>query len=160
MIALQRLRERLHYDPETGRFTWLVWTVNHVKAGDIAGSLHVSGRWQVRVDGRVYKAHRLAWFWTYGEWPKGQIDHIDGNPLNNRLGNLRDVSVSVNQQNMKRAKSNNKTGFLGVCPEGVRFKASITINRRQIYIGTFSTPELAHMAYLDVKRALHPGSTL
>jgi hypothetical protein len=73
MLTVTRLREVLHYDPITGIFTWLVSLSNHV--GKVAGSLDGTGRVRIRVDGREYGAHRLAWLYMTGNWPVNEIDH-------------------------------------------------------------------------------------
>jgi hypothetical protein len=80
-----------------------------------------------------------------------EIDHIDGNPSNNKLDNLRDVSHSVNLQNRKSATRKNKTGFLGVVKRKNKYAAHITKNGKQVYLGLFDTPELAHKAYKENK---------
>jgi hypothetical protein len=67
---------------------------------------------------------------VYGTWPKNQIDHIDGDRANNRISNLRDVSQSINQQNLKRSRVRSKSGFLGVSPSFGRFRAAIRLKLR------------------------------
>ena len=155
----ERLKELLHYDPATGVLTWRVRSRN-TRVGDIAGRLLNGGYRSIGIDRRAYQAHRLAWLWMTGEWPKGDIDHIDGDPLNNRFENLRDVSHGINQQNQNRAHSNNKTGFLGVSPRGRKFRAVINVDGKHMHIGLFNTPELAYAAYLAAKRIHHEGNTL
>jgi HNH endonuclease len=160
MLTQARLKELLHYDPETGVFTWIKRTSKRIYVGKIAGSLHPIGYWFIGVDNHRCYAHRLAWFWTHGEWPKGDIDHIDGNRVNNQLANLRDVTVSVNAQNQKRAQSDNKTGFLGVSPYRGKFIATIKVNGKRITCGIFDKPDIAHLAYVEAKRRLHEGCTI
>lgn len=81
----ERVRELFRYDPETGIFTRLVDSPMHrAKAGETSASINSQGYAQIRVDGKRYKAHRLAWLHMTGEWPTQQIDHIDGNRANNR----------------------------------------------------------------------------
>lgn len=155
MITATRLRELLNYNPETGEFTRRVSTTNSVRVGDIAGSVHHTGYLRIRVDGHQYLAHRLAWLYTHGEWPKNEIDHIDGNKTNNRIANIRDVTPSVNQQNQRKARSG--TGFLGVTLSQGRFRALIGVAGKQHYLGNYDTPELAHAAYLNAKRRFHEG---
>lgn len=106
-------------------------------------------------------AHRLAWLYVYGEWPNGDIDHIDGDRLNNRIANLRDVSRRVNLENQRRPKACNKSGFLGVKTfRDQRFQARIQVRGVQLHLGTFDTPHEAHAAYVAAKRNLHQGCTL
>lgn len=159
IVSAQQLREVLHYCPETGVFTWRVSTSN-IKGGDVAGYKRPDGRIDIRVLDRLYKAHRLAWLHVHGEWPVGQIDHINGDPGNNALANLRDVSQSVNLQNQRRARSHNTSGFMGVSRNGEGWMARIVVDGKMHHIGTFETPEFAHIAYLETKRRLHPGNML
>lgn len=154
-LTAERLRELLDYDPVNGTFTWRV-NRNGVRIGDRAGSLVDSrGYLRVGIDGREYSAHRLAWLYVHGEWPTQVIDHCNGDPSDNRIENLRDVSQQVNVQNQHRARSTNKCGLLGVRRQGKRWYARIMTNGRERHIGTFDTPEEAHAAYLAVKAVLH-----
>lgn len=81
----------------------------------------------------------------------GEIDHIDGNGLNNRRSNLRRVSRNINRSNSKLYK-NNKTGFKGVQKSGKKFTAYITKNGKTFYLGTFDTAKKAHDAYQKQKK--------
>lgn len=156
MITVQELKTLLHYNPDTGVFTWLVNRPNGIKRGDVAnGTITVDGYSKIRLMGRRYLAHRLAWLYVTGDWPKNQIDHINTVPLDNRITNLRDVSGAVNKQNIRKAQANNKTGLLGVSPNHSGFVANIYVNRKRHGLGTYKTKELAYAAYLDAKRRLH-----
>lgn len=148
MIALtaDRLRELLDYDPETGVFTWRVSRSN-VHAGTTAGSAHrVMGYRLIRVDGHKYMAHRLAWLYTTGRWPLGEIDHINRDGLDNRIVNLRDASRSQNAGNQKR-RTTNTSGLKGASPLRGKWQGKICVRGEQIYLGLFDTPEAAHAAY-------------
>lgn len=140
-LTLAQLRELLHYAPETGVFTWSK-PRSGVRHGAQAGMVDRGYRF-IRLLGRVYYAHRLAWLYVYGEWPRGQIDHIDGNPSDNRICNLRDATHSQNNMN-KRVKRDNQTGLKGVKKYRKRFQARINGD----YLGTFDTAEDAHAAYI------------
>lgn len=159
-FSAERLREMLHYCQESGCFTWLARPNKKIKAGVVAGSKRPEGRILIGVLGREYLAHRLAWLYVYGKWPAGVIDHIDGDPGNNSLVNLRDVSKTVNQQNQRRAHSRSTHGFMGVRRNRKRWQALISVDGKIRHLGTFDTPELAHFAYLDAKRLLHVGCTI
>lgn len=87
MLTVERLRELLDYDPETGVFRWKE-PRRKCRVGEVAGSLRKDGYVKIQVDGRFYQAHRLAWLCVYGVWPSA-IDHIDGNRANNAIANLR-----------------------------------------------------------------------
>ena len=95
-----------------------------------------------------------------GEWPNGEVDHIDTNSMNDAWANLRDVSRQVNQQNQRKPLKTNKLGFLGVSKYGNGYLARIHANGVTKCLGTYSTPEKAHEVYLSAKRDLHTGSTL
>ena len=158
---LEDLKQSLDYNPETGEFRWKV-AAGRSGAGSLAGNVNSNGRFYIRFQGNLYKAHRLAWLLTYGKWPEKMIDHIDGNVSNNRISNLRDVSRSVNLQNQRKASSNNKSGFLGVSfhEQTAKFRANICLNGKSKHLGLFPTPELAHAAYLAAKREIHEGCTI
>lgn len=160
MLTAERLREVLDYDAETGIFRWKASCSNQKRVGDIAGSVSKSGYRQIRVERRLYLAHRLAWLYVTGHWPDGDVDHKNMIPGDDWFENLRNATNSQNQQNQRKAHTHNKTGLLGVQQRGRRFVAQITVNGVQRYLGLFPTPETAHAAYLEAKRRLHPWSTL
>ena len=159
-LTANALRDLLAYEPLTGTFLWRVGFSNGIKVGDVAGSKTNQGYLRIRVLGRQYQAHRLAWLHTHGEWPVADIDHIDGDHANNAIANLRDVARGINMQNQRRARSNNTSGFLGVSPNGSGWIARIKIDGRYRYLGTFSAPADAGAAYIEAKRIHHPGNTL
>jgi hypothetical protein len=115
---------------------------------------------RIGVGGRVYHAHRLAWLYVHGVWPAGDIDHINGDPLDNRLCNLRLVDRSVNMQNQRRARADSHLGVLGVSARGGRFRASIAVRGERFSLGTFDDVHAAQDAYVTAKRRLHEGCTI
>ena len=156
----EQVLEHLAYDPETGHF-YRTKNGPGVRAGQLAGTSNPDGRREISVFNRKIKAARLAWLVTTGEWPKGEIDHINGDPSDNRIVNLRDVSRMVNQQNQRRAKSSNKSGLLGVKTNKTgKCSANIVLEGKKIFLGMFDTPYQAHVAYLAAKRRLHEGCTI
>ena len=153
----------LRYDPQSGDFIWLENRGRSGKKGDRAGTITRDGYVRIRSSGVNMLAHRLAWLFVYGSWPKLCIDHIDGDRSNNRIANLRDVSLGVNQQNRRHAMPNNKTsGLLGVSFQSNRglWVASIGVNGKRKHLGRFSSPQDAYLAYLTAKRQFHEGNTL
>ena len=157
-IELNRVREVLAYDKNTGVFTWNEKPKQWRKGkSNIAGSLNTNGYLRIKVDGARYGAHRLAWFYVYGEWPKNDIDHIDGCRTNNAISNLRNVSRTVNMQNIRTAYSTNNVGVLGVSKKCNKWKAQIRLEGKNKHLGWFDAPELAHQAYLNAKRVHHEG---
>lgn len=155
------LRERLHYDPLTGIFTWKVsfGVGANSRVGKVAGS-YSDGYVTIRIDRRTYRAHRLAWLYTTGEWPVNQIDHWDTDRGNNRFTNLRDVPSRVNAQNRRNPSIVSAGGVIGVRKRGEKFIAKIAINGRYTHLGMFETADLAHAAYVEAKRKFHEGCTL
>jgi hypothetical protein len=155
------IRAALDYNPLTGIFSWKARP--RIKAGKIAGNVSSCGYLRIGIGGRpscIVQAHRLAWFWMTGEWPRGDIDHINGVRTDNRWANLRDVPRHINLQNQRRARCNSKAGLLGVAMCRDRFQAKIQIDGKRTYLGTFNTAIEAHQAYVAVKRRLHSGCTI
>ncbi len=156
----ERLKELLNYDPETGVFTWKVRR-GLAEAGP-AGSTKKDGYNYICIDGRTMLAHRLAWFYVHGQWPRHVIDHINGDRTDNRIVNLRDVPYRTNNENQKKPHRSNTSGYLGVSRIQSRGKwqASIQLNGRNKNLGRYDTPEEAHAVYLEAKRQLHEGCTI
>lgn len=154
---LDRLRELLCYAPETGVFTRRVSTHGgRWKAGTVAGSLRPDGYFAIRVEGELFYAHRLAWFYVTGQWPQGEVDHIDGNRTNNRFDNLRVVTREQNCFNSAKPVTN-KSGYKGVClnPTLKRpWVAQISIEGVTRNVGYYSSPEEAHAAYVKAAKTL------
>jgi hypothetical protein len=153
-LTAERLRQVLHYDGSTGVFTRLTAPQPRFPVGSVAGTNHSRGYWVVTVDGRIYKAHRLAWLYAHGNWPDGEIDHINLVKTDNRLSNLRVVTRSENTSNRSRARVDNKLGLLGVSQVGNRYIARIAIGGSQRYLGIFKTPDQAKAAYDTARKAL------
>ena len=157
MIEYSRLKEYLRYDPLTGVFTWIKKkTKGSVKVGDVAGCPHGNGYWDIRIDRRLYFAHRLAWFYMTGKWPNGHIDHKNGDPGDNRWENLREATASQNHANTRRPK-NNTSGLKGAsyAKANNRWLAQIRKQGRHVYLGYHDTKEEAHAAYLEASRRLN-----
>lgn len=154
-ITLSRLREIVHYDPHSGVFTWCVDRGGHVKAGKVAGSLSPTGYWVIRLDDRLYPAHRLAWLYMTGGWPPHDIDHENLERADNRFANLRSATRAQNRANT-RVHKHNKCGFKGVSfrARGHRnpYEAKIRINKKLKHLGNFATAEEAHSAYAAAAR--------
>lgn len=146
-ISHERLLELVHYDPETGLMEWLKPTSNRVKVGSPAGSLSGTGYKQIKLDGRVYNFHRVAWFYVHGVWPAEWIDHKNGVLTDNRIERLRPSTISQNAGNAKRHKDNS-TGFKGVHAKRNKFAAQICCGGERRSLGVFDTPEAAHAAYV------------
>jgi hypothetical protein len=159
-ISHARAAALLKYDPLTGSLTWAIRINNRAPVGQEAGTLTRRGYRQVRIDGRIYLAHRLAWFLVHGQWPVWHIDHINGVRDDNRLANLRDVPCAMNNHNHAIQQKRTRTGIVGVYPSGKRFYAAIREpGGKSVSLGTFDTTEEARAAYLSAKQAMHAGFT-
>ena len=159
-VTHSRLLEVVGYEPETGDFIWLI-DRQRSRIGDKAGCLD-DGYLKVNIDGRTYKAHRLAWFYVYGEWPAQFIDHKDQVRSNNRIANLREATRSLNSQNQRVAHANNAScGLLGVTRHASgRWSAKVRLAGKCYSAGLHDEPIAAHEAYVRLKRRLHEGCTL
>lgn len=173
-IPFPYLRERLDLDPKSGVLTWrtrlreqfpteLSWIAwNKLRAGKSAGGIHHSGYRMIEISiaGKRHclQAHRLVFALAHGRWPVAEIDHINGDKLDNRLSNLREATHAENCQNQRNPRLQNKSGYLRVYKpkRGRKWRATIGIKGRQIHLGDFATPEEAHAAYLEAKAKLHP----
>lgn len=154
-LTQARLRDLLHYDQETGAFTWRVRRGGTANAGTEAGSTDTTGHLQVKVDRRLYLAHRLAWLYVHGYWPGMEIDHRDGDKQNNRLSNLRLATRQQNVQNRGIGRVNT-SGIKGVsCRKNGKWTAQITVCGRNIYLGRFVDKEDAARAYASAARQYH-----
>jgi hypothetical protein len=153
-LTQKRLKELLHYDPETGLFYWKKKRSWRTSIGDIAGYKDPRGYMRIRVDHKLYAAHRLAFLYIEGHFPKKEVDHIDRNPSNNKWENLRDVSHSCNIQNRK-TQSNNSIGIMGVGYfQGLIYGdwgAHIKTSGKRIFLGYFATKSEAVKARWDAE---------
>jgi hypothetical protein len=160
-VTVERLQQVLSYNSQTGVVSWKansgIW--GRLKAGSTAGYKDPSGYISIRIDDTLYKAHRLAWALHYGSFPNQGIDHLDGDPSNNKIDNLRQADQFVNNQN-RRDKKTSKTLGTYFCANRNVWQAYITVRREHFFIGSYKTQEEAHQAYIDVKRAVHQGCTI
>jgi len=153
-LTLERVKQLVSFNAETGAFTWNQPVSRKVRPGDKAGSKDAYGYWVLSLDGKKYKAHHIAWLYVHGSMPHEEVDHINGVRDDNRISNLRACSRSQNMQN-KSAYRNNKAGLVGVSPKGSRWAANINVSGKRVHLGTFPTPEEAHAEYLKHKAVLH-----
>lgn len=152
MTDRDHLKAKYTYDPETGIFTRnTAW--GRQKAGDEAGCLSPQGYRYLNFCGRATPAHRLAWLWVYGEWPTGDVDHVNRNRLDNRIENLRVVTRSLNIHNsVGRAMSGDKG--VTAASKGKKWEARIMVNHKAIYLGRYATVEEAAAARKGAEIAL------
>lgn len=145
--SVKLLKTLYNYDPSSGHFTYKA-PVRNAVVGARAGWVNDQGYLIIHIDQVRYRAHRVAWLYVHGEWPHDEMDHINGNRLDNRICNLRVVSGSENMGNSK-PHADSRTGFKGVHYDKNKRKwgAQICHKGKRIFLGRHSTPELAHKAY-------------
>ena len=157
---IEELKSKISYDSNTGNFRYKIKASQNTNVGDIVGGFDKDGYCQIPFNNKLYKGHRIAWLFYYDEQPDKMIDHKDSNPSNNCIFNLRLATKSENNQNQKIARSDNKSGYLGVSinknSRKNPYTASIGLNGKVIRIGSFPTAELAHAAYIKKKKEIHP----
>jgi HNH endonuclease/AP2 domain len=157
MLTQERLKELLSYNQETGVFTRIKHVSSNAKFGDVCANVKKHGAIIIRIDGKDYQAHRLAFLYMDGKWPEKCVDHIDGIRSNNKWANLRDVSLSDNQHNRHGPQLNNTTGYLGVTFHKARNKylARIKLHGKTNHLGSFHSARDAHLAYEAAKKKYH-----
>ena len=144
MLAVEYLRETWRYDPEAGLFYWRV-ARQRIRAGQPVAVVFQRGYAIVAFEGRRYQAHRLAWFYVTGSWPKHEIDHVNRVRDDNRWCNLREVTKA---QNMANSVTRSRSRIRGVSrSQSGRWRAQITANGRTRYLGTYDDVESAKLAY-------------
>lgn len=142
--CLEKLRDNFAYDPLTGVFSRKTSPIGWCKVGDIAGTVNSHGYIVIEIDGVFYGAHRLAWFYVTGEWPKSLIDHIDGIKRNNIFANLREATRRQNAQNaLRQGYSFNQSR-----PHPKKYQATIFVDGKLRHLGFFMTADEARETYL------------
>jgi len=156
--SLAYLQTRISVDPVAGRVYWIDATKHHAPLnGKEAGSPRKNSRsgkiyWHVKVDSLPIKRSHLVFLFAHGRWPDLQIDHINGDSLDDRIANLREATITQNAWNHNTRRKSSST------PMGVRvtrsgkYQARIAVNKKQIAIGIFDTPEMASQAYQQKRK--------
>jgi HNH endonuclease/AP2 domain len=169
-LTAEYVRELLKYDENTGILTWKIRSTdkfickfpqraasvwNKRFSGKDAGAYYRKQK-TIGINNKKYAYHRIAWLHYYGEWPTEIVDHIDGNTDNNCISNLRPASVAQNGYNRGKNK-NNTSGFKGVywIKGKNKWRAEITVNRKPIHLGHYSSPVEAAQAYQKHANELH-----
>lgn len=161
-ITQENLKALLHYNPETGRFTWVVNYGGHIEYGKEAGGIDVDtrpgGKTYLRVTlyKQMFFMHRLAFLYMTGEFPKNVVDHIDGNGINNKWSNLRDVTIAENNRNNKK-RIDNTSDVTGVSWNKKNENWNVNINHegQQIHLGTFDSKQEAIAARKSAEKILN-----
>ena len=157
MLTVDALTKLLHYDEDTGAFSRLI-TAGGQTRGARAGSLDAEGYRVISVHGARYKAHRLAYFYMTGKWPRCQVDHINMIHDGNRWSNLREATNGENHQNIRTHRSGSSSQTLGASWHRNigKWQAQIQSDNKKVCLGYFSTKQQAHAAYMKAKKAFHP----
>lgn len=148
MVTQSRLKQLSSYDPETGVFVWTL-ARRGVRVGQECGRISkTSGYRDIGVDGGLHKASRLAFVYMTGAYPRGVVDHINGNRSDDRWANLRDVSHSENCANVA-LRSDNTSGAHGVVWDAARSKwrAQIRVDGKKVNLGRFADKSEAIKAH-------------
>jgi len=137
-ITQNRLTKALCYSSSTGLFKWRISKAKNIKPGTVAGCTNSIGYVVIRIDKKLYLAHRLAWLYSYGYLPENNIDHIDRNRCNNSLCNLREASQSCNMRNAN-IRINNTSGIPGVCwiKNRMEWYSFITVKMKMKGLGSY-----------------------
>jgi HNH endonuclease len=148
---VEAIREVIEYDPMLGVFRWKVRINNRCRHGWFGGTMNVHGYCQIRIFGKIWLAHRLAWLLMTGQEPPALIDHIDGDGTNNVWCNLRLATSSENGWNRKRKKGFTMRKDVKSKP----YQAQIKVNGVYAYLGCFATEAEAHEAYREAAIRMH-----
>ncbi len=159
-LCAERARELFSYVPETGTLTRKVYLGVRGPGSYTTKPLAPGRARVVKVDGKSYLAHRVAWLIETGEWPERFLDHKNGRRGDNALINLREASPQLNAENRRKARRGSRTGLLGVSCCGTGYQVRVTLAGTTRHLGTYRTPAEAHQAYLTAKRELHVGCTI
>ena len=152
MITQTELKEKLHYNPDTGEFTKICYTGGR----HFGKTLKPEPYKKIIIKGKEYSAHRLAWLYMTGENPDCFIDHINRDPADNRFSNLRKASYAENNRNRSMSK-NNTSGYKGVNwhKHKNKWRAEIKVNNKAITLGYFDNALDAHYAYIQASEKYH-----
>ena len=153
-LTQERLKEILEYDEKTGLFRWIQPPENHPRLkGYVAGGC-ATGYVLIKIDGKKRKAHRLAWLYVNGEWPPGDIDHINGCPMDNRMTNLRVATNPQNQANKRTVRGRELPKGVRKLPSG-KYQARVSVNGEIKSLGSFKSIDEASAAYLCAARSYY-----
>ena len=154
---LAELQEVLSYDPETGVFRWKVAPCKNMPAGHVAGGHNGRGYLRVKHGGGFYLCHRLAWLFVHGQDPEAlEVDHANGNKMDNRIANLR-LAVHAENQHNSRIKAHNKSGYKGVYQQKGKSKwyAEVKFHKARYSKGGFASPAQAYEWACAMRESLH-----
>lgn len=157
IMSADRLRALIAYDPLTGVMRWVTSPNRRIRVGSVAG-FTFAGQRIIRLDGRRYQASRVAWCFVHGAWPTEEVGFANSDSEDLRLSNLRHASHQFHLQNRRAPSSRNAIGVLGVGRNSNGSKYRARLDGR--HLGSYDTPEAAHVVYVAAKRSMHAGATL
>lgn len=152
-LTIEELKANLNYNPSTGLFTRLITRTFSATQGSLAGCKNKQGYIVIRLNNKLYQAHRLAWFYMTAEWPK-EVDHKDTIRDNNKWENLRNSTHAQNKYNSK-ANKNNKSGEKGISLSNDIYRVYIRLPKGKKYLGSFKNLVEAKEAYRIEAEKLH-----
>ncbi len=160
LLTFERASEAYSYCSESGEIRWKIRPCRNMKAGIIAGTVNKEGYIRLHIDRRFYSAHRVAWLLHYGQWPEGEVDHIDGDPSNNRIGNLRVVDPIGNRKNqgVTRRNSSGCVGVRWIARKGC-WESKISSDRKHQWLGYFKSllDAASSRKSAEIKNGFHPN---
>ena len=172
-LTAERLRDTLEYNQITGKFFRKVsvksfggrcGTKKQEAGAEVGTKVRPDGYIRFTFEGHQYMAHRLAWLYVHGEFPKQEIDHIDGNRSNNAITNLRLSSRKENNQNRHKARKDSSSNLIGAFlvkgRDKKKWRSTIRADGKIKHLGYFDTEEDAHLSYCAAKKIFHPSSDL
>lgn len=149
-ITVEHLKSRLKYYPESGEFRW----INGPRSGLLAGAVDSYGYAIIKLNKKIYKAHRLAFLYTHGRMPDGEIDHINHDKLDNRICNLRECSTKQNLQNREFSKTA-ESGVRGVYRSSSgNFRVRVCVEGKNVGFGSYRDLELAELVAREAREKL------
>jgi len=155
-LTQDQLKSLLHYDPDTGHFTWN-YTRPKCSKGTIAGGLCKDGYVMIGINYSIYRAHRLVWLYMTGAFPPAHIDHINGIRTDNRAVNIRLATPAQNQQNLKLRHDNaSKHAGISWSKQHNRWYTYININGKRKFLGLYTELFDAVTARKTAEQIYHP----
>ena len=153
MIDLEILESLLDYNADSGEIKWTYANSKNTNKGKVAGTKLSNKYIRIFIYGKLYQAHRLAWYMYYGKEPEYGLDHIDGNKHNNAIDNLRDIPQSGNAKNSSLSKANS-SGFTGVTfmRRSKKWRSRIMVDGSDIHLGFYDDKQKAISARVRANR--------
>ena len=146
-ITKELLHKYFSYDEKTGNLIRKIKVASNADIGMVAGTITKSGYISIIIHGHKLRAHRCVWLYHYGKFPCLWLDHINGNGLDNRIENLREVDNRQNQQNRKRHRQGKLVGA-SYKKNDKLWTSEIKVNKKRFHLGYFKTELAAHEAYM------------